>query len=293
MRPVRGVAGFHEAQNLTEAIGLLGEYGDRVRIIAGGTDLLSLPLEGLGNCGGVHLIDISGLGLDYMENTADGIRIGAAVRINAIARSEYFSGSLVVLGEAAKLHSTHTIRNRATIGGNLCNASPGADMPPPLLALDASLVLTGPEGDRILKAEAFFMGPNCTALAPGEILREIIIPPAESGTGSSFFKLRRHQTEVDMALVNVATRLSVEKGSCTKARIGLGCVGPVPFRARKAEVLLLGNKPDKELIRRAAETAANESAPLSDNRASAAYRKEMVAVLVADALERSLQRSRG
>lgn len=283
---------YHRPKKMDEAIGILSKYENKVQIIAGGTDILSLKQDSKQISHASHLMDISQLGLNYIKKKKDSICIGAATDINSIAYSPSVVSLLKVLSEAALSHSTYTIRNRATIGGNLCNASPCADLSLPLLALDASLVVAGNKGEENIQLANFFKGVNFTALAPTQILKEIIIPLKPATTSASFFKLRRHQTAIDIAIVNVATLLSFEENHCLTARIALGSVGPIPFRAKNAEALLYDKELNKKIIQQAAKIAATESTPIDDNRATLFYRKKMVAVLVENSLEESIQRSR-
>ncbi|MCP4022302.1 MAG: hypothetical protein GY729_10705, partial [Desulfobacteraceae bacterium] len=227
----------------------------------------------------------------FIKNTKDSICIGAATDINTIADSFLMTSSPGVLSEAALAHSTYTIRNRATIGGNLCNASPCADMTLPLLVLDAALVAVRKNDSRTILVQDFFCGVNCSALKPDQMLQKIVIPLPSKFFGASFLKLGRHQTAVDMAIVNVATSLWRKKEKCTAARIALGSVGPIAFRAKSAEAWLSGKKLNNKNIQQAAKMAADESNPIDDNRATGKYRKEMAAVLVEKSLETSLQRS--
>jgi carbon-monoxide dehydrogenase medium subunit len=238
-----------------------------------------------------HLVDISKLGLDYLKKKTDHIRIGATTTINTMGAWPLFlSGPYRALSDAAGVHSTTTIRNRATIGGNLCNASPCADLALPLLVLDAILVATGLKEKRQISIESFFKGANYTALNKEEVLLEIRIPLSSEKTGTSYLKLRRHQTAIDMAVVNVATALTCTKRHCEAARIALGSVGPIPFRAKTAESVLAGSILDGEIIQKAAAAAAEEAKPIDDVRATSAYRKKMVAILVRRSLENSLHR---
>ena len=236
-------------------------------------------------------MDISKLNLDYIKKESGHICIGAATTINTIAASPLISSSAYdALSEAANAHSTTTIRNRATIGGNLCTASPCADLALPLLILDAILVAAGPEGEKHIPIESFFKGANYTALNKEEILLEIRIPLCSNKTGTSFLKLRRQQTAIDMAVVNVATSLTCKKERCKTARIALGSVAPITFRAKNAESVLAEAELNEEVIQKAAAKAAEEARPIDDVRATAAYRKKMVAVLVRRSLENSMRR---
>jgi aerobic carbon-monoxide dehydrogenase medium subunit len=283
---------YYKPKSIKQAIGLLSELGNTAKVIAGGTDILPRRQGGVIFNTTHHLIDISGLELNYIRKTTGRICIGTATDINSISTSPLFHSSPYnVLAEAATVHSTYTIRNRATIGGNLCNASPCADLALPLLALSASVVVAGPKGRRSIQLNSFFKGPNCTVLDSDEILQEIVIPIQQEISRASFLKLRHHQTAVDMAVVNVATHLCLKGNKCLSAIIALGSVGPTSFLAKKAAALLSGQTLDKKLIQQAAKMSASESAPINDNRATASYRKEMVAVLVENSLEKNLQRS--
>ncbi|MDX2439356.1 MAG: xanthine dehydrogenase family protein subunit M [Desulfobacterales bacterium] len=283
--------GYHRPGNVDQALYVLTKYGDKALVIAGGTDVLP-QRPGRNNTGiGKHLVDIAHMGLDYIKEEKDGIHIGAAATINSVGAFPLLSKpSYKVLSEAVACHSTQTIRNRATIGGNLCNASPCADLALPLFALDARLVIKGPKRERQIPIQDFYIGANLSALDNNEILVEICIPFCEQKAGTSFLKLGRQHTAIDMALVNVATFFTMNGQCCDTVRIALGSVGPVPFRAKKAESILAGKLPDKENIQRAAKAAAEASAPLDDIRATAAYRKKMVVILVRQALENSFRR---
>jgi carbon-monoxide dehydrogenase medium subunit len=193
-----------------------------------------------------------------------------------------------VLPEAAKRMATPTIRNMATIGGNVCNGSPAADLSLALMALDASVRLVGPKGSRSLPLTDFQVGVNRTVLEEDELLAEVLIP--KSTGGASFLKLRRHQTAVDIAVVNVATKLNCVNGRCVDARIALGSVAEKQICARKAQSILVNQIVAAGVIQKAAEQAAEEAKPIADIRASAGYRKRMVAVLVRRSLEISAGR---
>ena len=280
---------YHRPRDLAQALDILSRFGNSARVIAGGTDILPrrAGVQKLDNIN--HLVDISKLDLDYLKMDSRHIRIGAATTINTIGASTLFSsGPYAALSAAAGAHSTSTIRNRATVGGNLCHASACADFALPLLVLDAVLVVAGPQGKRHIPIESFFKGANYTALHQQEVLLEICIPLRSDITGTSFLKLRRHQTAIDMAIVNVASLVTFKKHRCQYAAIALGSVAPIPFRAEKAEAVLAGAELNEEVIRKAAATAAAEAKPIDDVRATSAYRKKMVAVMVRRSLEASI-----
>ena len=282
---------YHRPQDLARAIDVLSRFGNSARVIAGGTDVLPLR-PGVNKIDTInHLVDVSKLGLEYLKKESDHLRIGAATTVNSIGASPLFlSGPYGAMSDAADAHSTATIRNRATVGGNLCNASPCADLALPLLVLDAVLVAAAPQGKRHIPIERFYKGANYTALDKEEVLLEIRIPLCSEKTGTSFVKLRRHQTAIDMAVVNVATALTCQKKRCEAARIALGSVGPIPFRAKKAEAVLDGAELNEEIIQKAAAIAVVAAKPIDDVRATSAYRKKMVAVLFRRSLENSLRR---
>lgn len=284
---------YYKPETMKQAVDLLSKFGKTAKVIAGGTDILPKRQCGVQFDTITHLIDISNLGLNYIKESKGNLCIGASTDINSLATASIFnSNPYYALIEAAKAHSTNTIRNQATVGGNLCNASPCADLALPLLTLSASVVIAGPKGNHTIQLNSFFTGPNCTALLPDEILQEIIIPNHQETAGASFIKLRHHQTAVDMAVVNVATQLSFNENNCLCAKIALGSVGPTSFLAKKAADMLSGQTLNKKLIEQAAMLAADESSPIDDNRATASYRKEMAAVLVKNSLEKSWKRSR-
>lgn len=282
---------YYRPENLSQAIDVLSKLGNSAKVIAGGTDLLPRR-PGVNKLDNIkYLVDISKLDLDYINAKKGHLCMGAATSINSIGASNFFSsGPYMALAETASTHSTSTIRNRATIGGNLCNASASADFALPLLAMDAVLVTAGPDGKREIPIEAFFRGANYTALIANEILLEIRIPKFSPHSGSAFLKLRRQQTAIDMAVVNVATRVARAKNNCSSARIALGSVAPISFRAKKAEAVLTGVALNKEIIEQASTVAAQEASPIDDVRATAAYRKKMVAVFVRKSLEISMRR---
>jgi carbon-monoxide dehydrogenase medium subunit len=293
MSPAIDIETFLRPGTLAETLHLLSERGSGATLIAGGTDLLPRRQGGRTGIRNNCLVDISGLGLNYIRETRDEILTGAATDLNALTSSPVFRPSPYhIVIEAALAHSTLTLRNRATLGGNLCNASPHADLALPLLALDALAVIEGPRGPRTLDLAEFFLGPHCTALEPSELLMEIRIPRIGEDCGAHFTKLTRQHTAVDMAVVNVATRISIKNGICTSARIALGSVGPVPFRAKKAEALLETKALDQDALAAAALMAAEEASPIDDIRATATYRKTMIPVLVRDSLEKSLAKIR-
>ncbi|MFQ5842296.1 MAG: FAD binding domain-containing protein [Thermodesulfobacteriota bacterium] len=276
---------YLEPSSLSEAVSLLDQHAEAAKIFAGGTDLLVDMKEG--ELSPRYLIDIKGIpGQDHIEyDEKKGLRIGVLATIRQIETSRVIREQFLPLAQAAKVLGSVQVRNRATIGGNLCNASPSAETVPPLLVLGAKVKLNGSRGERTLPLEAFFVGPGLTVLDK-EILTEIIVPPPSPHTQGVYMSISRRRG-VDLALVGVAVAAVVdpEKGQWKEVKIALGAVAPTPVRAVRAERILNGKRIEAALIEEAAQIASDEARPISDVRASAWYREEMVRVLVQRALE--------
>jgi carbon-monoxide dehydrogenase medium subunit len=182
----------------------------------------------------------------------------------------------------------YQIRNVGTIGGNLVNAVPSADLPPILLALDTQVRLVSAAGERRLPLEKFFVGPGKTVLEAGEILAELLIPE-QTTTGSNYIKFGLRKAEA-LAVVGVASAVTMAEGTIKEARIALGAVAPVPMRARIAEDALRGQRPTPELLEKAGELAAGAAQPITDIRGSAEYRRHLVAVLTRESLQAAIEK---
>lgn len=278
---------YYRPTDMDEAVSLLSAHGKSAKLLAGGTDLLIQrpPTVDI-------LVDISSLELNYIKkDKGGGVAIGAATPVEALEREETFTiGPNRALLEAADSMATPTIRNMATIGGNLCNASPAGDLSVTLMALGAGIVVAGSKGQREVPVTDFFLSPNSTALQEDEMITEIRIPSFPERAGASFCKLRHHQTSVDIAIVNVATRLHMRDGRCVESVLSMGAVGPTPLRATRAEAMLNGENLNEGLLKEASQAAMEESVPIDDIRASADYRRKMIAVFVKKSLETSLRR---
>lgn len=281
---------FVEPASLEEAISLLKQYGDDARVLAGGTDLLPRLKQRLLNI--KYLINIKKIpGLDGIEqDPKQGLKIGSLTTIRSLEKSSLVKDSCRPLWEATRLLGSVQVRNLATLGGNLCNAAPSAETAAPLLALDAQVNIIGSSGERHMQLKDFFTCPGKTALQKGEILREIIIPPLPSKTGGNYFKLGSRQA-MDIAIVGVASVVTLKDGICNKCHIALGAVAPTPIRAIKAENLLQGKKLEAEIIEKAGLQAMMEAKPISDHRGSAEYRKEMVRALTIRTVQEAARRA--
>lgn len=283
------IQGFYQPRSVPEAIRLLRTARGRGRFVAGGTDLVVQA-----DRSSRVLVDVTQLGLDYIRRRGNGWVIGAATTMAALEHSPQIRALADgILSTAASTCGSVQIRHMATVGGNLANASPAADTAPPLLALEAVVVMAGPRGRRRVPLPEFFAGPGRTVLN-GALLVEILIPaaPRRARAGWSFQKLGR--VESDISVVNVAAGLGLDRGRrCEWARIALGAVAPTPMRARKAEGLLVGQVLTPDLIERAGDAVMLEVRPITDVRASAEYRREMSRVLVQRALRECAEQAMG
>lgn len=275
-------------QTLNEALESLVKQSDGAQVIAGGTDLIPRMRSRMVTPS--MLVDLRLLGLDGIDSSEDGIRIGASSTHTDILESELLAEHCFALIEAAGEIAGPPVRNRGTVGGNLVNASPAADLAPPLLVYDAIVVIAKSKAEREVPLAEFFSGPGKTVLAANEILTEIRIPAVPPTTASNFIKLGKRRA-MAIAVVSAAARLTLDKaGKISQARIALGSVAPTPIRAVKAEAGLEGQKPSEKLFSEAGQVASSEASPISDLRASGEYRKKMVAVLTRRALTAAWQK---
>lgn len=266
---------------------MLARYQEQARVIAGGTDLLIALKEHAERP--AYVISLASIpGWRYIEyDEAQGLRIGAATTVRSVETSPIVRAKYPVLAVAAGLLASIQIRNLATVAGNICRASPSADMPPALLVLRATVKLVGSAGDRLVPLEEFFTGPGRTVLQPDELLAEIQVPPPHPQTGAVYIK-HSPRRAMDLAVVGVAALVALEGGRCVEARIALGAVAPTPRRAPAAEEILRGREPTAVCIEDAARAAAELASPISDLRGTAKYRRQMVHVLTRRALDGAL-----
>ena len=272
------VQAFYQPTSVREAVRLLQTLGPGSRVVAGATDL-AVQAERSTR----FLVDITHLGLSYVRHQAGKWVIGATTTMAELESSKLRGFANGVIAKAASTCGAIQIRNMATVGGNLVNASPAADTATPLLALDASVVMQGGKGGtKTIPLHKFWSGPHSTVLNGG-LLVEIQVPDCKPRSGWSFHKLGR--TESDIALVNAAAGVQCDRaGVCTDARIATGAVAPTPMRAAGAEAMMIGQKLSGELLDRVAEQVSREVRPISDVRATAVYRRAMSGVLARRAL---------
>lgn len=262
---------------------------EKVSVLAGGTDLI--PGLRRGTKEAAYVVDLRGAGLDHLVFDEGQARIGAMVTFARLSRHPEALRWLPALAEAAAKVGGVQTRTLATIGGNLCEAVPSNDAGPPLLAHDASVRLQAKGRERLVAVEEFFIGPRRTVLEPGEILTEIVVP-LRADFRARFLRAGRRQS-LTLSVVCVAAGVALrDGGQITTARIALGAVAPTPIRARKAERILEGRTVTRELLAEAAATAATETSPITDLRASAEYRRTLSRVLVRRALEEAVEAAR-
>jgi aerobic carbon-monoxide dehydrogenase medium subunit len=281
--------GYLKPGSLSEALELLAKNRDgRYAVYAGGTDVIP-KLKARLMKSPEALIDLKAIReLDFISyDEKMGLRIGALATISSVVEDDRVKKNYPILYQAAhSIASTH-IQNRGTIVGNICNAVPSADSAPALLCLGAKVVCVSRSGERKLGIESFFTGPNKTALGPGEMVREIRVPPISAGTRGVYLKLSP-RSRMDLAVVGVAALVRKDNGAFGDARIGLCAVAPTPMRASKAEERLKGEIVNEKVVLAAAKAASEESKPIGDHRASAEYRRMMVEVLVSRAIRQAL-----
>ena len=283
---------YFEPATLRECIEMLVRYGPEATLLAGGTDLVvKLRLRTLRPRAVISLEYIEEL--RKLERKGDGtLEIGAMKTLREIENSDVLAMDFDSIRQGARSVSSIQVRNVATLGGNSCNASPSADTVPGLIVAGAMARIVGPGWERLLPLEEFFAGPGKTALQTGEMLAGFQVPPPLPDTGG-VYKKYAIRGEVDIAIVGVAARLSLDKSHrLHQVRVVLGAVAPIPLRARKAEEVLSGEYPEEELFAEAARVAAEESRPISDQRATGQYRQKMVRVWTGYALQEAFQRAR-
>jgi len=265
-----------------EAVKLLAEYGDKAAVLAGGTDLVA-QLNYYEIMPGA-LLYIGGLGLDYVKEKDGKLVIGAGTTVAHLIASDLLAEKFEVLIAAAKSHASPAVRTAATIGGNLGTASPAGDLIPPLMVMDAEVVLASARGERTVPVKDFFTGPGETVRAADELIVEIQVPLLK-GT-AVFEKLGRRKAQV-CSIASAAVRLEMDGGVCKGARIVLGSMAPTPIRCPKAEEMLKGKAIDAALVAQCAAQAIAESNPIDDQRATAWYRQKAGTALVGRALTKA------
>ena len=304
---------YLKPKTLDEALSLLTQYGEKAKLIAGGTDVIVMTKQK--SMSPDVLISLQGIsGLDQIQYNGV-LKIGPMVTHRAIEKSKLIRKEFSALADAGDVLGSVQIRNVATIGGNICTAAPSADTATPLLVLGAQLKVKSAKAERTIPIDQFFTGPGETVLQGGEILTEISIPKPLPYTGSAYWKHQRRQA-LDLPILGVSVLLSLNKATvtcsdllcttspistvlhsleeddleCIEIRIALGVAAPTPIRAKNAENLLRGKKISDELLEKVALTAAEEAQPRDSIRGEAWYRRDMIKVLVKRMAMKSMER---
>lgn len=287
---MRRVTGYLRPTSLREAVAALDETGEAAYPLAGGTDLAVGVRQGRTPSG--VIIDLKSIPelAPAIEWKGEKLVINANTSMADIEHEARLTERIPGIGEAARLVGSVQIRNRATIAGNLCNASPAADTPPMLMALGASVVAVGPEGERHIEIDDFFTRYRTTALERAELVKAVEIPEVGARTGTAFLKLGVRRA-MEISIVCVGARVEVaEDGVIADVGLGLGSVAPLTVRPVDSEDLLKGRRPTTDLLAEASSAALDVCEPIDDIRASAEYRRAMVPVLVRRALAVALDR---
>jgi len=273
---------LHEPHSLADALKLLLELED-TRVLAGGTDLLVDIKEGSAEAD--HLISLQKIKeLKGIKIQNAHIRIGALVTPNELAANSLIQKYLPALSEAARSMASFQIRSMATIGGNIVSAVPSADLPPSLIAADASVLLVCWQDTREVALLEFFRGPRLSICRGEEILTEILIPIQKDNTGISYQKVMLRRANA-LAVASVAAKITLKNGKIEKAAVVLGAVAPTPLLALEASRSLLGKVPSDSLFHKAALIVQDESSPITDIRGSIWYRRQILEVLTQRALK--------
>ena len=279
---------FIQPQNIQEALRALKKWGKKGRVVAGGTNLL--PNLRAKKVSPHALIDLSRIdSLSFIKAEEGGIRIGALTPIAEIADSKILLKKTPILCEAAQKLGNPLVRNRATLGGNLANASPAADTAVPLLALDASVEVQG-FGSRKsrIPLDQFFLGPNRNALEPGELIRGVYLPRPNSGAKMVYRKMGLRKA-MAISVISLGVVLEMRRAVCRRIRIAFGAVAPKPIRAYQAENILLDKEITPDLLQACGSQAEKEIFPIADIRGGAEYRRAMASVLLQRALGEALE----
>jgi carbon-monoxide dehydrogenase medium subunit len=280
---------YARAHSVDEAVALLERYGEESRLVAGGHSLL--PMMKLRLAHPEALIDINPLSdLDYIREQEGELRIGALVRHNDLLESDLVYRHYPIFREAERVIADPVVRNRGTIGGSLCQADPAEDLTAAFAATDASVVIRGRAGSRVVSLADFHLGPYETVVGPAEILTEVRIP-IRAGAGSAYEKVERRVGDWPVAAAGATVWL--DGGHIAGVAIGITAVGAPHFRAPEAEASLRGRAPDEAAVQEAAALVAQHCLPSTDQRGPEDYKRHLAGELTARALRRALLRASG
>jgi len=276
---------YFQPQTLKEAFSFMEKVKGHAKYVAGGTDVMVRikqkalqpdALVSLGKIDGLKTISYNG-----------GLSLGSMTPFRDLERDPVIARDYPALGQAVWALANPQIRNVATVGGNLCNSAPSADCAPPLMVMEATLQLDGPGGAREVPIDTFFTGPGENCMEPVDVLTRIHVPEKAEDTGMAFLKVGR--VAQDIAIVNAAALLVMDKKKCRKCRLALGAVAPTPLRLRNAERVVEGEEVDPELLDRVSEMVKQEVSPITDVRATEEYRRVMSGVLMRRAIVQAME----
>ncbi len=278
-------------ERLEDAVGFMAAHPGAALPIAGGTDVLIDAR--VGRVSPEWLVDLSPLrGLAGLARDGETLRIGALTRIRELELDDDLARHAPALVEAARVLGSVQIRTMATVGGNLCHATPSAEMPPALLVHEADAEVAGPEGTRSFPLAQLFAGPGRTTLGAGELLTAVRVRVPAASAGSCYLR-QTVRWSMDLAGVGVAAAIEVDGSTVTAARVALGAVAPVPLLVPEAAEAVVGAELAEERAAEAGRRAAAACSPISDARGTAEYRRDVVGVLVRRALEIAWLRATG
>jgi carbon-monoxide dehydrogenase medium subunit len=277
---------YHTPETVKDAAGLLEQYGGTAKVFAGGTDIMVMLRDRIISVD--NIIDIKKIpGLRGIEwNPATGLHIGALTTITDIVESAVVLEKYPSLKKSAEVLGSPQVRNKATIGGNICRSSPSADTPPSLIAFDAVVTIGGVNGERTVPIGEFFTGPGRNVLDK-ELVTGITLPAIKGAYGTAFGKISR--VSEDLSKVNCAVVLKMTDKTCSDIRVVLGAVGATPVRAKNVEGVLRGQVVTDELIEKAADKVTEDIKPIDDIRSTAAYRNKVGRVLIKRLVKEALE----
>lgn len=281
---------YHKATSLKEAIALSQELGEDAKYMSGGHSLL--PMMKLRFATPEHIIDISKIeGLSYVKEDGDTLKIGAMTTQTELEHNSLLKSNYPIFGDAVWLTADPAVRNFGTIGGNIAHGDAANDQPALMLALRATIIAEGVDGEKVIPIDDFFHGFYMTALEPGDILTEIQIPKAKANSGGAYHKVERKVG--DYATAGVAVHIELDDdGVCQEIGIGLTNVSAVPMRLERGEEVLRGHKVTDDLIEQVGKIASEDCEPESDLRGSEAYKRSIVNTITKRMLNKALERAR-
>lgn len=276
-------------KSLPEALGLMEQYGEDAKVLAGGQSLI--PMMRFRLAEPKYLIDINKIaGLAELTERGGQLVIGALAREVALSQSALIAERYPLLADTVRVVADPLVRNLATVGGNLAHADPANDHPAAMLALRATVIATGPNGERVIPIDDFFVDIFTTALEPGELLTEIRVPAPAARTGGAYVKFERKFGDYAIAATAAQVTLAAD-GTVQQVGIGLTNVASVPLRAARSEARLLGQAPTEAAIQAAAALASEDCDPTSDLRGTAEYKRAMVRTMTSRALRLAVERA--